>query len=66
MPIVDPGPFWKVDFAREHPKTEFSHGLDPKPPVTSGNSCHSGNAREVMAAVVSRLAAAGRSNAQAL
>jgi hypothetical protein len=38
MPIVDPGPFWKVDFAREHPKTEFSHGLDPKPPVTSGNS----------------------------
>jgi len=27
MPIVDPGPFWKVDFAHERPKTEF-HTVD--------------------------------------
>jgi hypothetical protein len=29
MPIVDPGPIWKVDDARDRAKTEFSHGLDP-------------------------------------
>lgn len=28
MPIVDPGPIWKVDSARDHAKTEFSHSLD--------------------------------------
>ena len=27
MPIVDPGPFWKVDFALDHAMTEFSHSL---------------------------------------
>jgi hypothetical protein len=27
MTIVDPGSFWKVDFARDGAKTEFSHGL---------------------------------------
>jgi len=30
MPIVDPGPFWKVDFAPDHAMTEFSYSLDPK------------------------------------
>jgi hypothetical protein len=30
MPIVDSGPIWKVDDARDRAKTEFSHGLDPK------------------------------------
>jgi hypothetical protein len=29
MPIVEPGPIWEVDFAHDHAKTEFSHGLDP-------------------------------------
>jgi len=23
MPIVDPGPFWKVDFSLDHAMTEF-------------------------------------------
>jgi len=27
MPIVDPGPIWKVDFSPDHARTEFSHGL---------------------------------------
>jgi hypothetical protein len=29
MPMVDPGPFWKVDFALDHAMTESSHSLDP-------------------------------------
>lgn len=33
MPIVDPGPIWKVDSARDYAKSEFSHSLDPLLPV---------------------------------
>ena len=29
MPIVDPGPIWKVDCARDREKSVFSHGIDP-------------------------------------
>ena len=36
MPIVDPGPIWKVDFARAATKTEFSHGLGRLPAAMKG------------------------------
>jgi hypothetical protein len=29
MPIVDSGPIWRIDFARDRAKLGFSHGLDP-------------------------------------
>lgn len=42
MPIVDPGPIWKVDSARDHAKTEFSHSLDPQQPLVLCETGHSG------------------------
>ena len=39
MPIVDPGPFWKVDLAFDHGMTEFSHNLDPYQSLDALRSC---------------------------
>jgi putative component of membrane protein insertase Oxa1/YidC/SpoIIIJ protein YidD len=41
MPIVDPGPFWKVGFSLDHAMTEFSHSLGREcefDPSCSGHS----------------------------
>jgi hypothetical protein len=35
MPIVDPGPIWKVDYARDRAKIEFSHGLGQEQSATT-------------------------------
>ena len=39
MPIVDPGPFWKVDLAFDHGMTEFSHNRDPYQSLDTLRSC---------------------------
>jgi hypothetical protein len=38
MPIVDPGPIWKVDFGSDHAKTGFSHSLGRQRPFAASGS----------------------------